>query len=568
MALFAKLFFLQHETFRSAIEQVVSSGIGMIPEGLYLLTTLALTLGVMRLAKKKTLVQELYCIETLARVDVLCLDKTGTLTEGRMKVEDFHILKTGAEKEAEAAITNVLRVQQNPNETSKALMEYFGKPEAPWRVRKVIPFSSDRKYSGASFFGEGTYYIGAQPFLLPGDAELSEIVKKEAEKGFRVIVVAHTIEEKEDFSISGHLEPIGYITLTDVIRKDCNETLNFFKEQGVELKVISGDDPATVSNIAGSCGVTDADLFVDATTLKTKEDIVDAVGHFAVFGRVKPEQKKWIVEALQEKGHTVAMTGDGVNDVLAMKQANCSIAMASGSDAAKNTADVVLLNSDFSAMPMIFNEGRRVINNICNSAAMYLIKTTFSVLLTLFTIIIGQVYPFVAIQLAIIGAFAVGLPTFLLQLEPNFKQIPKHFMRIVFRNAFPAGFTIFFVSFLITNIGIAVSPTEANMLKTVSVLCTGWIYFFMLKRLYSPMNTYRRIVVYTAEILYFVVMIVGQHILDFESVSVTGVMILLGVITFSPIFIDVFGVVYDRAVNWFSARKQQREKRKESNVLP
>ncbi len=562
---FAKLFFLQRETLQSAVVQVVTSGIGMIPEGLYLLTTLALTLGVIRLARKKTLVQELYCIETLARVDTLCLDKTGTLTEGRMKVEDVHLLKAGAEKEFESGFINVLRVQQSVNETSEALKDYFGSTSEPWKVRTVIPFSSDRKYSGASFHGEGTYYMGAQQFLCPGDAELHALVEEKAALGLRVMVLVHSMEEKDDFALSGYLEPIGYVTLSDVIRKDCRETLDFFKAQGVALKCISGDDPLTVSRIAETCGLENADRYVDAGTLKTKEEIAKAVQEYVVFGRVKPDQKKTIVECLQEAGHTVAMTGDGVNDVLAMKQANCSIAMASGAEATKHTADVVLLSSDFSAMPTIFNEGRRVINNICCSAAMYLIKTTFSVLLTLFTILLGQAYPFVAVQLSIISACAVGIPTFLLQLEPNFKPIPKHFMGQVFRNAFPAGLTIAIVCFLITNIGLAVSPGVSTQLQTICVLSTGWIYFFMLRRLYSPMSTYRRIVAYGMEVIYYIVMIFGQKILDFNSaVSVTGVLILLGSVTVSPMFIDVFGVLYDKVMNFIAKRKELKKKQKEA----
>ena len=563
VAMFAKFFFLRHESFRFAVEQVVSSGIGMIPEGLYLLTTLALTLGVLRLAKKKTLVQELYCIETLARVDTLCLDKTGTLTEGRMQVEEVTVLRPGQEKEMELAFQNILAAQSSTNETAKAILEYYGEAEEKWDLRTVIPFSSDRKYSGASFRHKGTYYMGAQQFLCPAETELQEIVKKKAAEGLRVIVLAHSLEEKDDFSLSGLVMPIGYVTIRDVIRKDCKETLEFFKKQGVALKCISGDDPATVSKIASIAGLDDADHYIDATLLETKDDIRKALDRFTVFGRVKPEQKKAIVECLQEAGHTVAMTGDGVNDVLAMKQANCSVAMAAGSEATKLTADVVLLNNDFSAMPVIFNEGRRVINNICASATMFLIKTTFSVLLAILTIIVGQSYPFTAIQLSVINTFAVGIPTFLLQLEPNFSEIPKHFMSNVFRNAFPTGLTIAVVSFLVTNVGLAIDPNAQSMVQTISVLSTGWIYFYMLKRIFPPVNGYRRFVIYSMEGLYILAIIFIHGFLEFSPIPVEGIMALIATITIGPIAIDLFGVAYDKLLNYYLKRKEQKKRMKE-----
>lgn len=338
--------------------------------------------------------------------------------------------------------------------------------------------------------------------------------------------------------------------MSDVIRKDCEKTLQYFKTQGVSLRCISGDDPKTVARICEKCGFEHADRYIDASTLKTKRDMMEAVKRYAIFGRVSPEQKKLLVECLQAQGHTVAMTGDGVNDVMALKQADCSIAMASGSEAAKQTANIVLLDSDFSSMPSIVNEGRRVINNITNSAAMYLIKTTFSCLLTLGTIIFGGTYPFEAMQLSIISGCAVGIPTFFMQFEPSFKKVGNDFMKRVFRNSFPAGFTIAIVSLIITQIGNAINGDNPHLMQTICVLCIGWIYFFMLKRIYSPMSPYRRVVAYTMEFVYYLVMIIGQHILTLQSVTVAGVMTLLGVITISPIFIDLFEALYDRYLAW------------------
>ncbi len=545
VGLFAKLYFLQHESFKTAIEQVVSSGIGMIPEGLYLLTTLALTLGVLRLAKKKTLVQELYAIETLARVDVLCLDKTGTLTEGRMNVESAVALSETLDREMADAFTNVLIAQGTENETGRAVLDYFGRDRDKWQVSHLIPFSSSRKYSGASFEGRGSYFVGAAGILLPDDEELKARLKVHADQGFRVLLLVHSDVSVTGTELPSGLTPVGYLLISDVIRHDCKETLEFFKSNGVSLKCISGDDPATVSKIASVAGFENADRFIDVSRFETKEELRPYVSEYAVFGRVRPEQKKWMVEILQEEGHTVGMTGDGVNDVLAMKQADCSIAMASGSDAARQTANVVLLESDFTAMPSIFREGRRVINNIGRSASMYLLKTTFSVLLTFLTIVIGRSYPFLAMQISIISAFAVGIPTFLLQLEPSFDRIEKHYMRSIFRNALPPGIVVALFTFIITNIGHLVTPGNEPVLRTISVLCTGCIYFHMLGRIYSPMNVYRRIVVYSMVILYFTVMIIGQTYLEFETIPLTGVLILIGTVMLSPIAIDLITMGFD-----------------------
>ncbi len=543
--LFAKVFWWQELSFKEAVEQACSSGISMIPEGLVLLTSIALTLGVLRLAKKRTVVQELYCIETLARVDVLCLDKTGTLTEGRIKVEKIETLGA-SEEELHVGFRQLLSAQDVQNATARGLVEFFGPASSRWEVYHVIPFSSDRKYSGVSFTGHGSYFMGAAEFLFPGNTELIEKTRAYADQGLRVILLAKSDKINDTYLLPDDLKPLGFAVMSDVIRKDCQETLRFFKEQGVQLKCISGDDPLTVSRIASKCGMENAEKFVDASTLTTKAQLASALRQYTVFGRVKPEQKKLLVECLQEDGHTVAMTGDGVNDVLALKQADCSIAMASGSEATKHTANIVLLDSNFSSMPAVVREGRRVINNISNASSMYLIKTTFSVLLAIGTIIIGKAYPYSAFQFAIINGCAVGVPTFLLQMEPSFKQVKNDFMQNVFRNAFPAGIFIAVVTFLITNIGLIIDGQNGEMLSTICVLCMGWIYFFMLRRIYSPMSPYRRLIAYTMELVYLLIMIITQRILELTSISLPGVLILIGTITVAPIFIDLFSDLYDR----------------------
>ncbi|MBO7363916.1 MAG: HAD-IC family P-type ATPase [Lachnospiraceae bacterium] len=550
--LFLKSYFLLGVDFQTAVVQMVTSGIGMIPEGLMLLTSVALTLGVLRLAEQRTVVQELYCIETLARVDVLCLDKTGTLTEGRLKVERTQSFIPG--EEMEEAFRNVLASQEVTNATGEGILAYFGRTKTPWDVRTVIPFSSDRKYSGASFHGHGAWYMGAAGFLFPENRALLETVESYAAEGFRVIVLGHAEEAPEDASVPEGLEPAGYVVMSDIIRKDCRETLDFFKKQDVALKVISGDDPLTVSRIALRCGLENADRCVDMSRIRTKEEMAAALRENTVFGRVRPEQKRMMVECLQEDGHTVAMTGDGVNDVLAMKQSDCSIAMAAGAEATKHAANIVLLDSNFSSMPSVVMEGRRVINNICSASSMFLIKTTFSVLLSIGTLLAGQMYPFQAVQLTMISACAVGVPTFFLQMEPTFRQVRKDFMRQVFRNAVPAGIIIAVICFMITNIGIAINHENADMMSTMCVLGIGYIYFFMLKRIYSPLTVYRRVVVYTMEVVYLLVMIFTRNMLDLTAVTSTGVLVLLAVITFTPAAIDLLEQLFDKVTAYMDRK--------------
>ena len=414
--LFYKQYYIVGDTFRDSVVSMVAGVLGMIPEGLVLLTSVALTLGALVLANKKTLVQELYCIETLARVDTLCLDKTGTITEGTMCVERVEpYVSTGrvetAATESESAesteaevqvqtdsafmeeidviMGNMMYVLKDQNATIDALRKRFPAKQ-DMTLEHVIPFSSDRKYSGAVFEEKGTYLMGAAQFLFPeGDEELTEKCQSYAEEGLRVLVLAHSPQNAEGTELPEGLEPLALMLLTDVIREEAPDTLAFFDSQEVDLKVISGDDPVTVAAIARRAGLKNADSYVDATTLTTEEELQDAVAQYSVFGRVTPQQKKAMVQALQSQGHTVAMTGDGVNDVLALKEADCSIAMAQGSDAAKNIANVVLLDSNFASMPHIVNQGRRVVNNIRTAASMFLIKTMFSVMLSLLSIFFG-----------------------------------------------------------------------------------------------------------------------------------------------------------------------------------
>lgn len=590
--LFYKQYMIVGDTLKDSVVNMVAAVLGMIPEGLVLLTSVALTLGSMVLATKKTLVQELYCIETLARVDTLCLDKTGTITEGTMKVEDVQLydtaqttvvqhtakfdpetgepvqnvsaLKPGvtvsAEKEngqiqetvnsetvsqeerqklqeIDHIMGNMMSVLHDQNATADALRKRFPSRN-DLKLIHAIPFSSDRKYSGAVFEGRGTYLMGAAQFLFPeGNEELLEHCSSYAQEGYRILVLAHSEQETKGTERPTGLEPLGLFLITDVIREEAPDTLAFFDSQGVDLKVISGDDPVTVSAIAKKAGLKNANHYIDATTIKTSEEMQRAVAECSVFGRVTPQQKKQMVQALQSQKHTVAMTGDGVNDVLALKEADCSIAMAAGSDAAKNIANVVLLDSNFGAMPHIVNQGRRVVNNIRSAASMFLIKTIFSVLLSLITIFFGDAYPFEPIQMSLISACAVGIPTFLLTQENNYNKIDHTFLRHVFMNAFPAAVTITECVFTIMLVCQDVYHSNV-MLNTACVLVTGWNYMSALRTVYSPLNTYRKVIIYGMQFAFFISAVVLQDLLTLGSLEFGMIILVFVLMTFSPILIE------------------------------
>lgn len=590
--LFYKQYMIVGDTLKDSVVNMVAAVLGMIPEGLVLLTSVALTLGSMVLATKKTLVQELYCIETLARVDTLCLDKTGTITEGTMKVEDVQLYDTAqttvvqhtakfdsetgepvqnvsalkpevtvsAEKEngqiqetvnsetvsqeerqklqeIDHIMGNMMSVLHDQNATADALRKRFPSRN-DLKLIHAIPFSSDRKYSGAVFEGRGTYLMGAAQFLFPeGNEELLEHCSSYAQEGYRILVLAHSEQETKGTERPTGLEPLGLFLITDVIREEAPDTLAFFDSQGVDLKVISGDDPVTVSAIAKKAGLKNANHYIDATTIKTSEEMQRAVAECSVFGRVTPQQKKQMVQALQSQKHTVAMTGDGVNDVLALKEADCSIAMATGSDAAKNIANVVLLDSNFGAMPHIVNQGRRVVNNIRSAASMFLIKTIFSVLLSLITIFFGDAYPFEPIQMSLISACAVGIPTFLLTQENNYNKIDHTFLRHVFMNAFPAAVTITGCVFTIMLVCQDVYHSNV-MLNTACVLVTGWNYMSALRTVYSPLNTYRKVIIYGMQFAFFISAVVLQDLLTLGSLEFGMIILVFVLMTFSPILIE------------------------------
>lgn len=549
--LFAKQYWISGSTYEQAALDTVAAVLGMIPEGLVLLTSVALALGAVRLARRSTLVRELFCIETLARVDTLCLDKTGTITEGHLCVQGEESVKEDVD--LEQLMGRMVSALGDENETFQALRQHYKRNQST-NTKLVLPFSSERKFSGVVFEGEGTYLMGAYQFIFPqADPAVLEKIAEYASQGLRVLTVAHSPNEMTDYTLAEDFEIVGFVFMTDVVRKNAPDILGYFEEQGVDLKVISGDDPVTVAAIAARAGLKDADKYIDATTIHTDEEMEDAILKYSVFGRVTPKQKQQMVRLLKQNGRTVAMTGDGVNDVLALKDADVSIAMASGSEAAKNTANLVLLNSDFASLPHIVNEGRRVINNIKAAASMFLIKTGFSVLTALLTIIVGQNYPFQPIQLSVINGCAVAIPTMLLQLEPSFQKVNKHFFREVLRMSMPAAITITAMITIINNIDHSIG-TPREMLSTVCVLATGWVYLITLRQVYSPMTGYRKFVIYLMQTAYLVAMVIGQRIMELVGLNFTCVIVTLAAVNFAPMIIDLATKGYDKFFYWYDHR--------------
>jgi len=443
-ALFYNELMVQGNEFPEAVPAVVAALIGMIPEGLYLLTSVALAVSVMRLAKRQTLVHELAAVETLAHVDVLCVDKTGTITQPEMTVQEVVPLdedRCPAAK-VEEIFNAYYQAMDADNDTARAMAERFNKSSL-WQVERTVPFTSANKWSAVVFKSYGAYVVGAPEFIMKARyADLEHMVAPYQEQGSRVLLLAKCANAPTmDGGIIGAVEPLALAVIRNPIREEAPKTFQYFAQQGVAVKVISGDNPSTVSSVAVQAGIAGAERYVDAATLKEPGDYARAVRDYNVFGRVTPDQKRKLVKALQKAGHTVAMTGDGVNDVLALKDADCGIAMASGSEAACQVAQVVLLDSNFASMPEVVQEGRRVINNIQRAAALYLVKNIMSLFLSIINLFAGFPYPFVPIQLTLISALTIGAPSFVLALEPNHEIVKGHFMTNVLRRALPGGLT-------------------------------------------------------------------------------------------------------------------------------
>ncbi len=486
IALFVKHYFINGLPIGETIVSIVAALIGMIPEGLVLLTSTVLAVSVIRLARHKVLVQQLFCIETLARVDVLCLDKTGTITSGDMEVVEINYL--GNNQDYVNTVLKSLAVNSvDNNATINAIDKYFDCKHI--NANETIPFSSEKKWSGAVLEDGKSYALGAAEFIYNKSAQ-PELFSKisEIDDIIRVVTLSVSSLPFENRNLPENLKPIALVLIKDKIRENASETINYFKEQGVDLKVISGDNNKTVQMIAKSVGITGAENSVDATTLDTEEKINEAAEKYTVFGRVTPQQKKQLISALKKQGHTVAMTGDGVNDVLALKEADCSVSIASGSDAAKNISQLVLVNDDFSSMPKVVSEGRRSINNIQRSASLFLIKTIYSVILALFFTFVNSSYPFEPIHLSLVSAMTIGLPSFVLALQPNHNRIKGHFFRNVIYRSLP-GALIAAAEIII--ISFQSSVFTENEISTMSVIAIALVGVLMVISLSVPFNAIR-----------------------------------------------------------------------------
>ena len=471
------------------VTKTAGSILGMIPAGLFLLTSLALAVGVIKLAKKKTLVQDLYGIEMLSRASVLCLDKTGTITDGTMQVKQIKMIKR--EDNLNKILSSYLASMKTQNQTFTALKNYFGEEKA-YDVDKVFEFNSTKKYSAVEFSNGKTYILGAPEFVYKSrDKKITNQVLTYAKEGFRVLILCESTE-KIGKNMPKDLSPVCLLAIEERIRKEAKETLAWFNENGVQVKIISGDNPLTVSEISKKVGVIGADKYISLEGM-TKQQVIECAGEYNIFGRVSPEQKQILVKALKNLGHKVAMTGDGVNDILALKEADCSISVSSGSEAARNVSHLVLLDNNFLNLPQVVKEGRRVVNNIVNSASLFLMKTLYVFMVTIFCLITKLEYPFAPTQMFLLETFVIGLPSFFLALQPNNNKIQGTFLNQVALKSVSYGILLF-ATFL-SCYGFDIYVLGTNTYETLASLSMTFVGLVVLLKLCVPVNIYRGILI-------------------------------------------------------------------------
>ena len=551
--MFISKYLWHHETIKTTVESTVGALVGMIPGGMILLTSTVLAVSVIRLAKKKVLVNEMYCIETLARVDVLCMDKTGTLTAETMNVERVIPFDTDADT-INTALASIAAASEDINATLQAICDYTDGTSAVG-CKRFVPFSSETKWSGGSFENNKTYVIGAPEFVFSDQERFPEIRQRisEISETVRILVLACAEKPIDGSKLPDDLSPMALILIKDQLRDNVEDTINYFKEQGVTLKVISGDSVKTVQNIAIDTGIPGAENGVDMSTITTDEELYEAAERCNVFGRVTPAQKKKLVLALQSHGHTVAMTGDGVNDVLALKEADCSIAMASGSEAARNVSQMVLVNNDFACMPQVVAEGRRTINNIERSSSLYLVKTMYSMILAIFFMFSHLTYPFQPIQLTLIGALAIGFPSFVLALQPNKSIVRGNFTFNIISRAAPAAICVSLSIILTAALSDLTNISQAE-LTTIAVYTTSLICLMLIIRLSIPFNPLRIGMLCMSITGFAIAFIFFRNFFMLVDLDGNGLWLLLG---FAAGSIVLFNVLYQIADHYIEKFKNQ-----------
>ena len=546
-ALFYKQVFVSNQNYAKAVVSTVAALIGMIPEGLVLLTSVVLAVGVIRLSCHQALVQELSAIETLARVDTLCLDKTGTITEGRMQVDGVLPLGGTNVESAKNILAALSHTLNDGTPTMTAVKNAFPDPPA-WVCDKQIAFSSARKWSGVSFGSAGSYVLGAGEFILRDRFdEIRPQEEKYAKQGQRVLLLAQVDVLSEDGFGSNGAQPMALVLLSDKIRKNARRTLEYFSSQGVALKVISGDNPATVARIAERAGLEDAANFVDASTLKTPAELQAAAERYTVFGRVTPKQKLELVKAFKAKKHTVAMTGDGVNDVPALKESDCSIAMASGSDAARTVSNVVLLDSNFASMPRIVDEGRRCINNLQRSATLFLVKAIFSALTAVMFIFLNCNYPFQPIQFTLINAVAIGIPSFFLALEPNRERIRGKFSYNVMRNSLPGALTLTFNTVALSLVSTLFHFSDPEI-STLAVLLTGYTELLVLFKVCYPFTASHTVLLVSMCAAFALALLLFPGPFEMTALTLPMLLILVPAALLATVLMPVLTHLFERII--------------------
>ncbi len=551
---FIRQFGLPQATLQSAVVSTVAALVGMIPKGMILLTSSVLAVSIVRLSRKKVLVQQMYCIETLARVDVLCLDKTGTLTTDEMSVTD--VVSFGFDNsEINTALCSIVSASEEHNATLRAIKD-FVETSNKLDCKKFIDFSSETKWSGGTFNNGKTYIIGAAEFVFKDKNKYKSVYNQidNVNKTVRILALGVSDSSIDEHSLPDDLQPMALILIKDKLRENVNETISYFKEQGVCLKVISGDSVKTVQNIAIDTGIEGSENAVDMTTVTSDEQLEEVAESCNIFGRVTPVQKKKLVLALKKHGHSVAMTGDGVNDVLALKEADCSVAMASGSDAARNVSQLVLVNNDFASMPDVVAEGRRTINNLERSSALYLVKTIYSIVLSIFFIFFSMEYPFEPIQLTLVGALTVALPSFVLALQPNKNIIKGNFTANIMARALPAAFCVIANIIVIAVISSFVN-LSAGEFSTISVYLTALSCMLLVVRLSIPINAIRAVMLAFCTSAFIFGCILFGGLFSLSALSFSGVIILLA---FSAGTVLIFNLLYNIAQYYIQKSKKLR----------